>query len=69
MTDGTVGAVKSILEAALAEVEDPETRYKLRTALQLLVALDADSKSRGAVVSRSHEATSWSEQPEVRDLQ
>jgi hypothetical protein len=36
MTDTTLDTIESLLETALENTADSETRYRLRTALQLL---------------------------------
>lgn len=36
MSEETIRTIGQLLESSLEEAEDPEMRYKLRTALQLL---------------------------------
>ena len=42
MRHETVGTIRSLLESSLDEADDSEIRFKLRTALQLLVAHEED---------------------------
>jgi hypothetical protein len=40
MSETTIDALRSLLENALQEVDDSEAEFQLRTALQLLIALE-----------------------------
>jgi hypothetical protein len=40
MTETTVGTIRTLLKNSVAEVDDPEVQFKLRTALQLLSVVD-----------------------------
>jgi hypothetical protein len=40
MTETTIGTIRTLLENALAETDDSEVRFKLRTALQLLAVVE-----------------------------
>jgi len=40
MTETTVGTIETMLESALDRAEDPEVRFKLRSALQLLLVVE-----------------------------
>mgnify|MGYP006281107725 CR=1 FL=1 len=40
MTDTTIGTIRTLLESAVAETDDSELQFKLRTALQLLAVID-----------------------------
>jgi hypothetical protein len=40
MTETTIGTVRTLLKGAIAETDDPEVHFKLRTALQLLAVID-----------------------------
>ena len=40
MPENHVETVRTMLESVLAETTDPELRFKLRTALQLLVLIE-----------------------------
>lgn len=42
MPEDTLATVVTLLESVLAETDDSEARYKLRTALQLLAAQKED---------------------------
>jgi len=40
MTDTTVGTIETLIDATLGATDDPEQRYRLRTALQLLYVVE-----------------------------
>lgn len=40
MSETTIGTIERMLERALEGVDDPETRFRLRSALQLLVVVE-----------------------------
>ncbi|AZH26949.1 hypothetical protein [Haloplanus aerogenes] len=40
MTETTIDTVRTLLESSVAETDDPEVHFKLRTALQLLAVID-----------------------------
>jgi hypothetical protein len=40
MSKATIESTKAVLESVLAEVEDSEQKFKIRTALQFLEALE-----------------------------
>jgi regulator of RNase E activity RraB len=45
MNEDTLDTTRRILESLLEETDDPEVHYRLRTALQLLVAHEDDLAS------------------------
>lgn len=42
MTDTTIDTIGTLLENAVSKTDDPEVRFKLRTALQLLAVIDRE---------------------------
>lgn len=61
MTDTTIDTIGTLLENAVAETDDPEIRFKLRTALQLLAVIDREH-------AMASEALASAEiDPDVRD--
>ena len=42
MTETTIDTIRTLLESAVAEADDSEVQFKLRTALQLLAVIDRE---------------------------
>jgi len=40
MTETTISTIRTLLESSVAETDEPEVHFKLRTALQLLAVID-----------------------------
>lgn len=45
MAASTVATIRQLLEAVLAELDDPELRYRQRTALQLLALIEVRAEA------------------------
>jgi len=44
VTETTMDTMRTLLESSVAETDDPEIHFKLRTALQLLAVIDTQQK-------------------------
>jgi len=44
VTETTMDTMRTLLESSVAETDDPEVQFKLRTALQLLAVIDTQQK-------------------------
>jgi hypothetical protein len=57
MTEETIDHVRTMLESVLADTEDEDTRFKLRTALQYLDLAEAEERALvGVADARAEEA-------------
>jgi hypothetical protein len=57
MTEETIDHVRTMLESVLADTEDEDNRFKLRTALQYLDLAEAEERALvGAADARAEEA-------------
>lgn len=50
MTEETIGHVRTMLEAVLEDADDPDARFRLRTAIQYLDLLEAEERALVEVV-------------------